>query len=388
MNLFEYYQQNDEVKVILDERYGLASVKYLHLGVDWSAPHMLDARGLIINTEGEIIGRPYQKFFNYHQLKEFNNLPDKIKKLSDWKDGAIKVMDKADGSLVIAYTYNDQLFLSSSGSVDGFPSQQFKECLNTYPKETTEKLKKYGETLTIIMEFVSPRQQIVLNYPVEKFIIHGARNTKTGKYLSFDELILLANDLKIELIEVYPNINNLEDLLSNLNELKEKEGFVVAWDDGYRLKFKTDEYVNLHQFLTPLVRNESDNFKNRLIDMLAEDKLDDLLSKINEIESDVLREKALLSVNSIIDLFKDFKIEYDLFYSITKNLVNHKMPKNEFIYWANELAEDSMFSASSIYKIFDFVKFNRRPEFLDLLKERTSIFRKDFLKTLKKNNDN
>ena len=41
------------------------------MGVDWTKPYMLMARGLVIDEEGEIISVPYPKFFNYKQYEDY-----------------------------------------------------------------------------------------------------------------------------------------------------------------------------------------------------------------------------------------------------------------------------------------------------------------------------
>ena len=76
MNLFEYFKaltisknpMENPILISEDETRHLASIKYNMIAprFSWSIPHMTDARGLILDTEtGDVVARPYPKFFNY-----------------------------------------------------------------------------------------------------------------------------------------------------------------------------------------------------------------------------------------------------------------------------------------------------------------------------------
>lgn len=340
MNLYNYFKEQKDIIVSYNEKYGLASVKYSNLGVDWSLPHRLEARGLVITKEGEIVGRPYGKFFNYRQLELYEGLPKEIRDLSEWKDGTFHVMDKADGSLVIAYTYKDKLFLSSSGQVESNHSLLFEKLLDTYPKETKERMLDIGRKLTLNLEYISPENQIVVAYSESKFLLHGARVTETGEYLNYKEIKALSEYLGIELIYFYDGIHTLQDLLSALNTLENAEGFVVWFDDGdFRLKFKTEEYLQLHGLFTPLMgRFKTPRYIDYLFDMLTNDNLDDYAARGSEIDNPDLKEvfSTILKVSTecYLQLDNEFKelIEYikdnlefveDYKYEFHQDLINH-----------------------------------------------------------------
>lgn len=311
MNLLDYFMESEGIRVNINETYGLASVKYNHLGVDWSAPHVLDARGLILDLEGNIAARPYPKFFNYKQLSPYTSLPKEIRDLSEWIGELDYVMDKADGSLVIAYTHNDKLMLSSSGMVHSNYSEEFFKLLDKYPKETSDKLKELGRKYTLNFEYVSPFNQIVIDYQVTKFILHGARVTETGEHVSLDELRQMSNDLGIELIEIYDEIDSLEKLLSVLTQLKDKEGFVVAFKGGHRLKFKTEEYVRLHSIYVPLMSGKlTIQFIKSLVDMVVNETFDDYIATVESMDSEELKVRGRLIIKVTEEVMKEYFHEY------------------------------------------------------------------------------
>lgn len=72
MNLFEYYHQShikEQVIISKHPEFDLYLVRYNSLGVDWEDEKIRMARGLVIDSQGNIISRPYPKFFNYLELE-------------------------------------------------------------------------------------------------------------------------------------------------------------------------------------------------------------------------------------------------------------------------------------------------------------------------------
>lgn len=77
---------------------------------DWNEA-TLTCRGLITDGEGNIVSRPFKKFFNLDQVQ---TLPDE----------PFQVFDKLDGSLGILFWIDDKPYLASRGS---FISEQAVE---------------------------------------------------------------------------------------------------------------------------------------------------------------------------------------------------------------------------------------------------------------------
>ena len=329
MNLFEEYLNNDEIIVKTDAESGLASVKYRHMGVDWSKPEILQARGLIVNTAGEIIARPYEKFFNYNQLKDLTGVDASTRKLSMWTGSPEYVSDKADGSLVITFTYEDELYMASSGQVNGNFSKLFFDLLDTkYREATRTRLTELGRVFTIMMEYVGPGNQIVVPYNETKFILHGARNTKTGEYLNLLELQELSKYLGIELIEVYPELNSLEAILGKLNTLKNKEGFVVVFEDGKRLKFKTEEYIELHSVVTPFFNSKiTQNTVKTFYTLIMEDNLDDLLPVLAQFSEGKQKQTMQTFVNESLAFFEAARGEVSYIKEYIQDLINEGLDR-------------------------------------------------------------
>src|SRR5690606_11956481 len=120
MNMLEYYMNNEEDFIVKKHSAkDLYIVKYRHSGIDWSQPYALDARGIVLDGDSNVVSRPYKKFFNYNELRHREDLPREIKRLSYWNSGDYVVMEKLDGSLAVVSQYKGELLFSSSGNIEG-----------------------------------------------------------------------------------------------------------------------------------------------------------------------------------------------------------------------------------------------------------------------------
>lgn len=189
----------------------------------------LSCRGLVTNSNGEIVARPFQKFFNYEEYKT-EDLPNED----------FNVYEKMDGSLGILFNYKKEWILSTRGS---FTSEQ---AIRGY-----EILKKYKlETLpienTYLFEIIYPENRIVVNYGSdEKLVMLGAFHTLTGNEINIHNENY---DFWFDLVLEYNGIVNFDFLKNEISN--SKEGFVIRFKNGTRMKLKGDEYVRLHRIVT------------------------------------------------------------------------------------------------------------------------------------------
>ena len=59
---------------------------------------LLYCRGLITDTKGNIIVKPFDKFFNFEEIQDKSVIP--------WSDSHVLIQEKIDGSLGILFNYN------------------------------------------------------------------------------------------------------------------------------------------------------------------------------------------------------------------------------------------------------------------------------------------
>lgn len=89
-------------------------------------------RGLILDTEGNIVAKSFPKFFNMEELAD-----------SEIPNESFEVFEKMDGSLGIFFNYDGEWFMSTRGSFTSEQAIKGKEMLDKYPIEKLDKNKTY-----------------------------------------------------------------------------------------------------------------------------------------------------------------------------------------------------------------------------------------------------
>jgi T4 RnlA family RNA ligase len=248
-------------------------------------------------------------FATYPLLTKFFNLNENpstdIKVLEDKRIS--KVFLKEDGSVISFIKLpNGKILPKSKVGLSSFQSELSKQLF-----EVDENLKHFVTScldlgLHPIFELVSNKNQIVINYNTTKLILLSVRNN-SGEYLDI-------NDFDWEKPMSF-NFS-LSDLISLKSHLTGIEGWVVIFDDGQRVKIKTDWYLSLHRVLT-----DYSNREDYLIDMILSEKIDDLLGILDFesenrkfVESVIEKTNSKINyyikeVNRLISLYDDNKIE-------------------------------------------------------------------------------
>jgi RNA ligase len=206
-------------------------------------------RGLIINTStGEVIARPFPKFFNYGEE------PTQKRKWS--RDEPVVVTDKADGSLGISYLGpDDRPRIATRGS---FTSDQAIKATQILQRKYPEWYPDEG--LTYLFEIIYPENRIVVDYgDTEDLILLGAVNISTG--LSVDPGIARLN-WSGPVIEAF-QYKSLQEALKAAPR-PNAEGLVVHFlESDQRVKLKQEDYVELHRIVSNLDKQVVwDNLRN------------------------------------------------------------------------------------------------------------------------------
>lgn len=189
----------------------------------------MQARGLITDLEGNIVARPFRKFFN---IEEY---PDKVPKEQ------FQVAEKLDGSLGIMYPMSGGYLIATRGSFTSDQAMRGSSLLAQY-------LAKHGFSwidpeYTYLFEVIYPANRIVVDYgDVERLALLAVIHTKTGDELDIREV-------------AYPDKAKLFDTPASLEKMRDvpidnAEGYVVRFQSGLRIKMKFAEYVRLHRLLT------------------------------------------------------------------------------------------------------------------------------------------
>jgi len=258
--------------------------------------YTLSCRGLVVDAEGNILARPFQKFKNY---EEYN--PADIDMSQDYE-----LFEKMDGSLGILFFYEatKEWIMASRGS---FISEQAVEAHKMLDRDinVVDRLDKKN---TYVFEIIYPLNIIVVNYHgMYDLILLAIIETKTGNEANYNHIACTYSKL-FKIVKKY-NLPKVKDLMElKLLEEENREGFVVRFTNGFRVKIKFSEYIRLHRILT--------NVSNVTIweYLVNKNDLDDLLDKVPDefyswlrrtirVLEDEFRKKELRSLKEFVRIY-------------------------------------------------------------------------------------
>jgi RNA ligase len=192
-------------------------------------PETTACRGLIVTPRGAVVARPFPKFFNLGEYP--GDLPLE----------PFTVYEKLDGSLGILYHVDGRPHLATRGSFTSAQAERGTRLLHD----------RYGgyafdPDLTYLFEIIYPENRIVVDYQgLEELVLLAVIRTASG-----DELDVHAAEWPFPLVTRYDGIADLAELRARPEQ--NREGYVVRFAGGLRLKVKHDEYVRLHRLVTGL----------------------------------------------------------------------------------------------------------------------------------------
>jgi RNA ligase len=232
--LNEYYEKgllHKQVHPTLDLTIWNYSEKVQYEGL-WDDITLM-CRGLVTNSEGNIIAKPFKKFFN---LEEGKHTPT-----SDFD-----VYMKLDGSLGILFNYKGEWVLATRGS---FTSDQAVKGMSMLKKYYYEQLHR---DYTYLFEIIYEDNRIVVQYPYEDLVLLGMINTKTGDEVDIHNGEIrfrnMISNVGFRVVKKYDGIEDYSTLKSMISD--DEEGFVVRFSNGDRMKVKGEEYLRLHKIMT------------------------------------------------------------------------------------------------------------------------------------------
>lgn len=221
----------------------------------------MNCRGLIWHQEtGEILARPFKKFFNYGEPNAPEFSP------GDW----VTVFNKVDGSLGIAYETPEGPAIATKGSFTSDQAVKGTQLLrDLYPRYMSD------EIHTDLFEIIYPENRIVLDYGnLEGLVYLGSVKIEDGSNY-WNGLLMCCSGI--------PRNNHIacdefEHVVAQLDlNRPNAEGVVILNDfTGDRIKIKQQDYIELHRVMTGLSEKQ-------LWEWLSEGKTyDEVMSSIPE----------------------------------------------------------------------------------------------------------
>lgn len=188
-------------------------------------------RGLILDAAGNVVARPFRKFWNYGERTDPEDFPS----------GSYTVWQKYDGSLGVLYWLDGEPYIATRGSFDSDQARWANRHLQKYRGGA-----QLDQSITYLFEIIYPDNRIVVDYEgFEGLVLLGGYVTETGEWIDPDPSVGFPVAQTIGTIDDHP-----AKLL--LQAGPNAEGFVLRWPDDYRLKVKFAEYVRLHRLITGL----------------------------------------------------------------------------------------------------------------------------------------
>jgi RNA ligase len=204
-----------------------AKTQYERLWNEWT----LACRGLILDGEDNVVGRPFVKFFNLDELDP-TQIPAE----------PFEVYEKMDGSLGILYWLNDTPYIATRGA---FISEQAQRATRLLHERYAHTFGRLDRSKTYLFEIIYPENRIVVNYgDREDLVLLAIIDRATGH----DESLDGAESLGFSVVKRYDGMADFETLRAHNDP--NAEGFVIKFQNGLRAKIKLAEYVRLHRILT------------------------------------------------------------------------------------------------------------------------------------------
>jgi len=204
----------------------------------------LNARGTVYEiATGKVVARAFPKFFNFGELND-------DKKADIINARYFESFEKMDGSLGIVYFYDGEWRVNTRGSFTSDQAIKGKEML-----DSRYKTKNMNKENTYLVEIVYPENKIIVNYGQEEFLsLLGIYNNEYETDLNENiKIHSLKTNLIVTPATTFDSIVELQNHLETLDHTE--EGYVVRLENGYRVKFKSAEYLRVARIvnhLTPL----------------------------------------------------------------------------------------------------------------------------------------
>jgi hypothetical protein len=218
----------------------------------WKNKNLLWLRSLHIDKDDKVISCGFKKFFNINEgPTEFQITEQNI---LDKKDLVATL--KYDGSLLIRYVQDKIVKFRTRGALQvGLDNKnEIDDFIKKYPLLNDS---SFCSNLSLLLEWVSPKNQIVIKYNEPDIILVGAIwYNKNLPWYDNEFKLLTLKELKdisvlsgIRLVEYFKLNNQKEtiDLIEKLKTEKEIEGYVIRFNSDQELvKIKSNHYFILH----------------------------------------------------------------------------------------------------------------------------------------------
>lgn len=272
-----------------------------------------ECRGLVVDTDNNVIARPFKRFFNWAETgnEEFTNF---IKiEMKNFNLNDFTAMSKEDGSLVILYHFDGSWhtntrnnFASALDTKLNAEITWFDAIKKAFKVDSLSDLNKCNldTDFTYLFELVGPNK-IIRMYPETQAYLLSAFHAKEDIEMSNTELDKVASKLGVVRPE-QRHFSGVDEIHLHLNKLSKTdptfEGYVIRDNSGSRFKIKSPSYFELHSLW-----GNGEFTAKRLIPFILKNEGDELLTYFPEVKPryDEYKEKIESEYDNLKSIWKE-----------------------------------------------------------------------------------
>jgi RNA ligase len=229
-----------------------------------------ECRGLIFGCDGDLMSRPFHKFFNVNEREETQmNVVD----LSQ----PHVIMEKMDGSMIRPLIVDGYLRLGTKMGITEIAMNAEVWLAAQDPCKKEWLLDNVLSGTTPLFEWTSRKNQIVLDYAVDDLVYLGSRKNETGEYF-FEDMAPFTH------VPRYGNVEGkLSDYVARQRTAEGREGDIIRFSNGHMLKIKNDWYVRIHKTIDKI------RFDRHIVELILHEEIDDAIPMLPPHEAERVR---------------------------------------------------------------------------------------------------
>lgn len=233
-----------------------------------------ECRGLIFDSTGKLISRPFHKFFNVNEREE-----TLVRNIDMTR--AHVAMEKMDGSMIRPLGLSGHLRLATKMGVTEV-AMNAETWLASQPLIKKEWLWFCMENeVTPLFEWTSRQNQIVLDYAADNLVLLACRHNTTGEYFMPNP----DDGCPFDIVPQYGSVDlTLEDYVERQRQAEGREGDIIRFSDGHMIKIKNDWYVRIHKTLDRI------RFDRHIVNLILHEEIDDVIPMLPQESVDRVRD--------------------------------------------------------------------------------------------------
>lgn len=218
------------------------------MGCKWTQQNKI-FRSSLWDNDGQGVSFSFYKFVNWGESPEVFPVPTNLKDCT--------FVQKVDGSLLILSKYRGKHIIRTRGTVDASLMEKNGGEIEIFKSTIVPKIDDVSETwdYSVLFEWVSPLNRVVLLYPEPKWVLVGIVNHEDYSLRTQKELNEYAIKIGVERPPIYSfeNVNSFNDIISTVEMWKGIEG-IVSYSNGDQMphKIKGLDYLARHRLKSEL----------------------------------------------------------------------------------------------------------------------------------------